>query len=664
MFDFFVKSPVLLTQAMPAAHEATACWGRIINITSEVFALGVPNFSAYVAAKGGQTGLAAAWPANWRRWHHRQHGGARVDSRRTPRQGSAGGRKTRTSPRIPAGHCGMPADVAAAVAYFASDAAGLRHRTDHHGQRRRHGIEVEPPAHPTTPQPPNTASPPRHRAASSRRFRRLARRGRRHARRHDLQLRQARDVLRPRGPAATAVSGSSPRPMGLAFDHRPVRRRQCASRFCVWRLRPRKPNASARATVHRPAGSTSTSSPSTPAGCVSPTRDSTASPGPASALSFRRAWTPWFLGDRVRATAATSTASACAMAGRPGDRVLRRRRARALARRRPLHAAASSLDVRRNRVAVSGLCMPHSPRWHGGRWWLCNSGEGALCMFDPRGRRLRRRRRRCQDLRAGCVSPRAAPSSACHASAKSTSSTPRSVRAAASPSCVLACGWSIPTGRDTGRLEFVRGGREVFDVAFLPKSAARRVAIRRRSSDVSGETRCPYKASWNRRIETAIRAMGQFVVLSRSSAADFQNPWSRQYRRGMELTVSNRTADDVLAWRLRTRARAGGSPTRSKRRRGSSDSLACACLRARVALLLAPTGSGKTLAAFLAGDRSADVPPSMPSGSLPSAGRAGEGVEPGTQLHPLSPNPSPSRGGGRRNATSIDAACASSTSPR
>ena len=31
-------------------------WGRIINIGSEVFHLGVPEFSAYVAAKGGQTG--------------------------------------------------------------------------------------------------------------------------------------------------------------------------------------------------------------------------------------------------------------------------------------------------------------------------------------------------------------------------------------------------------------------------------------------------------------------------------------------------------------------------------------------------------------------------------------------------------------------------------
>jgi 3-oxoacyl-[acyl-carrier protein] reductase len=43
MLDFFVKSPYLLAR-------------RFINITSEVFHLGVAPFSAYVAAKGGQTG--------------------------------------------------------------------------------------------------------------------------------------------------------------------------------------------------------------------------------------------------------------------------------------------------------------------------------------------------------------------------------------------------------------------------------------------------------------------------------------------------------------------------------------------------------------------------------------------------------------------------------
>lgn len=56
MLDFFVKSPFLLTQAvLPGMRERR--WGRIINITSEVFQVGSAPFSAYVAAKGGQVGL-------------------------------------------------------------------------------------------------------------------------------------------------------------------------------------------------------------------------------------------------------------------------------------------------------------------------------------------------------------------------------------------------------------------------------------------------------------------------------------------------------------------------------------------------------------------------------------------------------------------------------
>lgn len=53
MVRFFIKSPFLLTQAVVGDMKAKA-WGRIINLTSEVVELGVPNFSAYVAAKGGQ----------------------------------------------------------------------------------------------------------------------------------------------------------------------------------------------------------------------------------------------------------------------------------------------------------------------------------------------------------------------------------------------------------------------------------------------------------------------------------------------------------------------------------------------------------------------------------------------------------------------------------
>ncbi len=55
MLDFFVISPFLLAQAaIPGMKERG--FGRIINITSEVFACSNPNFSAYVAAKGGQIG--------------------------------------------------------------------------------------------------------------------------------------------------------------------------------------------------------------------------------------------------------------------------------------------------------------------------------------------------------------------------------------------------------------------------------------------------------------------------------------------------------------------------------------------------------------------------------------------------------------------------------
>ena len=55
MLDFFVKSPYLLARrALPGMKSRKH--GRFINITSEVFLLGVAPFSAYVAAKGGQTG--------------------------------------------------------------------------------------------------------------------------------------------------------------------------------------------------------------------------------------------------------------------------------------------------------------------------------------------------------------------------------------------------------------------------------------------------------------------------------------------------------------------------------------------------------------------------------------------------------------------------------
>ena len=55
MLDFFVKSPFLVTRRVLGPMKEKK-WGRIINITSEVYQLSVAPFSAYVAAKGGQVG--------------------------------------------------------------------------------------------------------------------------------------------------------------------------------------------------------------------------------------------------------------------------------------------------------------------------------------------------------------------------------------------------------------------------------------------------------------------------------------------------------------------------------------------------------------------------------------------------------------------------------
>jgi uncharacterized protein (TIGR03032 family) len=41
------------------------------------------------------------------------------------------------------------------------------------------------------------------------------------------------------------------------------------------------------------------------------------------------------------------------------------------------------LDVPSGAVVASGLSMPHSPRLHGGRLWVCESGAGTLGVVDP-----------------------------------------------------------------------------------------------------------------------------------------------------------------------------------------------------------------------------------------------------------------------------------------
>ncbi len=118
MLDFFVMSPFLLTQAaVPGMKERG--WGRIINITSEVFAASNPNFSAYVAAKGGQIG--------WSRSMSRElaphgitvnmvaPGWIPVERHANDPQEDKDGYFA----QIPAGRWGTPDDIGNAVKFFA-----------------------------------------------------------------------------------------------------------------------------------------------------------------------------------------------------------------------------------------------------------------------------------------------------------------------------------------------------------------------------------------------------------------------------------------------------------------------------------------------------------------------------------------------------------------
>jgi 3-oxoacyl-[acyl-carrier protein] reductase len=124
MYEFFVKSPMLLTKAC-LPHMKQQRWGRIVHITSEVFTMGWANFSAYAAAKGGQTGLARS---NAREFAPFGVTVNMVAPGWIPVERHAGdpqAAKDAYVAEIPAGHFGKPHDVADAVAYLAGEGAGF-----------------------------------------------------------------------------------------------------------------------------------------------------------------------------------------------------------------------------------------------------------------------------------------------------------------------------------------------------------------------------------------------------------------------------------------------------------------------------------------------------------------------------------------------------------
>ena len=124
MIDFFIKSPFLLTRAC-LPHLKKQRWGRIINIGTEAVQRGMPNFSAYVAAKGGQNGLHRSLATElapygitvnmispgWIPVERHEH---------VPAAEKEGYLKL-----IPARRWGVPADLGGAVVFLASDTASF-----------------------------------------------------------------------------------------------------------------------------------------------------------------------------------------------------------------------------------------------------------------------------------------------------------------------------------------------------------------------------------------------------------------------------------------------------------------------------------------------------------------------------------------------------------
>lgn len=120
MLDFFVKSPFLLTKAVIGKMKQKK-WGRIINIGSEVYQMAIPNFSAYVAAKGGQIGWTRSMAKELAPFGITVNivnpGWIPVERHANDSQEM----KDAYLAGIPAGRWGTPQDVADAVVYFASE---------------------------------------------------------------------------------------------------------------------------------------------------------------------------------------------------------------------------------------------------------------------------------------------------------------------------------------------------------------------------------------------------------------------------------------------------------------------------------------------------------------------------------------------------------------
>ena len=122
--EFFVKSPVLLAQAVVPKMKQRR-YGRFINITSEVFERGVPEFSNYVSAKGAQLGLTRSWARELAPWGITVNAVSPGWIPTERHAGDAQSAKDAYAAEVPLRRMGVPEELADAVAFLASDAAAF-----------------------------------------------------------------------------------------------------------------------------------------------------------------------------------------------------------------------------------------------------------------------------------------------------------------------------------------------------------------------------------------------------------------------------------------------------------------------------------------------------------------------------------------------------------
>ncbi len=125
------------------------------------------------------------------------------------------------------------------------------------------------------------------------------------------------------------------------------------------------------------------------------------------------------------------------------------------------------IDMQSKEVIARGLCMPHSPRWHNNRWWFCNSGLGMLCALDAADGQVEEICALPGFVRGlWFVGDHALVGLSKFRKEHVLDPSPINGRLREAQSGVAVV--DTRSGCTVGMLEFVRGGREIFDVSFLP----------------------------------------------------------------------------------------------------------------------------------------------------------------------------------------------------